>query len=449
MSLTGFKTVLLNNVIVNAGVPANVRATLTIGGISEEVLVTANSALVPTQTATVATVLDTRQVASLPLSSRNAADFVVFLPGVTTPGGTRDSIVNGLPQSTINMTLDGVNIQDNTLKSTDGFFAIVGPRLDAIEEISFTTAASGADSVGSGATQIRYTTKSGSNQLHGSVFHQYRSDALNTNSYFNKRDNLPKAELLQNQPGFNIGGPIMLPGFNGRNKAFFFMNYEELRQPSDLRRTRQIFHPRLRKGRLPLQHGGGGADGEPVRAGGAERTDGHAGSDHVAPAGRHPQRDGERGERPRSHRSALSGVLLSRPDAIAEPLPDRSPRLPAQRSASADLVDELPVLRGRTRYDEQPRGLFPRLPGGGGSMVHAPRHERLAAVDHQPDEGQRVPDRLRRRARHFLAGPDHAGAVQRAPGESGRLLPEHGAGDGDYERAERHERGGRRKGVGP
>ncbi len=135
VSLTGFKTVLLNNVIVNAGVPANVRATLTIGGITEEVLVTANSALVPTQTATVATMLDTRQVASLPLSSRNAADFVVFLPGVTTPGGTRDSIVNGLPQSTINMTLDGVNIQDNTLKSTDGFFAIVGPRLDAIEEI--------------------------------------------------------------------------------------------------------------------------------------------------------------------------------------------------------------------------------------------------------------------------------------------------------------------------
>src|SRR4029453_8899130 len=103
--------------------------------------------------------------------------------GVTTPAGTRDSIVNGLPQSTINMTLDGVNIQDKTNKTTAGFFAIVGPRLDAVEEISFTTAASGAESSGSGATQIRYTTKSGTNDFHGSVFHQYRSDALNTNSW--------------------------------------------------------------------------------------------------------------------------------------------------------------------------------------------------------------------------------------------------------------------------
>ncbi len=114
VSLQGFKTVVLNNVVVNAGVPANVRATLEVGGVTEQVLVQSNSELVQTASATVATTLDTRQVASLPLSSRNAADFIVFLPGVTTPGGSRDSIVNGLPQSTINMTLDGVNIQDNT-----------------------------------------------------------------------------------------------------------------------------------------------------------------------------------------------------------------------------------------------------------------------------------------------------------------------------------------------
>jgi hypothetical protein len=198
---------------------------------------------------------------------------------VTTPGGTRDSIVNGLPQSTINMTLDGVNIQDNTLKYTDGFFAIVGPRLDAVEEISFTTAASGAESTGSGATQIRYTTKSGTNDYHGSVFHQYRSDSLNTNNWFNKRDNLPKPELLQNQPGFNFGGPVMLPGFNGRNKAFFFVNYEELRQPSDVRPYAADLRSVGRTRRFPLQHGDGHPDSEPFRSGGAQRADGHRRSD--------------------------------------------------------------------------------------------------------------------------------------------------------------------------
>ena len=256
VSLQGFKTAILNDVVVNAGVTASVRATLELGGVTEQVTVQANSELVQTQSATVSTVLDTRQVQNLPLSSRNAADFVVFLPGVSTAAGNRDSIVNGLPQSTINMTLDGVNIQDNTLKTTDGFFAIVGPRLDAVEEISYTTAASGSDSLGGGSTQIRYTTKSGTNQLRGSVFHQYRSDSLNTETWFIQRDNLPKPELLQNQPGFNIGGPIVLPGFDGRNKAFFFVNYEELRQPSDVRRTRQIFHPDSDRGVFRYSAGG-------------------------------------------------------------------------------------------------------------------------------------------------------------------------------------------------
>jgi hypothetical protein len=248
VSLEGFKTVVLSNVVLNAGVPASLRATLEIGGLTEQVIVQSNAELVQTASATVATTLDTRQVANLPLSSRSAADYVVFLPGVSTAGGSRDSIVNGLPQSTINMTLDGVNIQDNTLKSTDGFFAIVAPRIDAIEEITYTTAASGADGAGSGSTQIRYVTKSGTNQFRGGVFHQYRSDALNANTWFNKRDGLPKPELLQNQYGFSLGGPIMLPGFNGRNKAFFFVNYEESRSPGSTRRTRQILHPEAEQG---------------------------------------------------------------------------------------------------------------------------------------------------------------------------------------------------------
>jgi hypothetical protein len=258
VSLQGFKAVQIDNVIVNSGVPVNVRATLELGGVTETVTVQANSDLVQTQTATVATTLDTRQIQSLPLASRDASQFIAFMPGISTPDTTRNSSVNGMPQSAINMTLDGVNIQDNTLKSTDGFFAIVGPRIDAIEEITVITAAGGAEALGGGSTQIRYTTRSGSNQFLGSVFHQYRSDALNTNTYFNERDGLPKPELLLNQPGFNVGGPIMLPGFDGRNRAFFFVNYEELRQPSDLPRNRQQVHPDAMNGIFRYNTGGGG-----------------------------------------------------------------------------------------------------------------------------------------------------------------------------------------------
>ena len=78
-------------------------------------------------------------------------------------------MINGLPQGMINITLDGVNIQDNTLRSTDGFFAIVSPRLDAIEEVSVTSAAQGAGSA-QGAAQIKFVTRSGPTTSSGSGY---------------------------------------------------------------------------------------------------------------------------------------------------------------------------------------------------------------------------------------------------------------------------------------
>src|SRR2546430_10964934 len=88
-------------------------------------------------------------------------DFVNFLPGVSTVNGNRQATINGLPRGTINITLDGVNVQDNTLRSTDGFFAIVSPRLDAVEEVTVQLAATGADSGGQGAVQVKFVTRSG------------------------------------------------------------------------------------------------------------------------------------------------------------------------------------------------------------------------------------------------------------------------------------------------
>ncbi len=155
VSLMGFKTVTISDVAVNAGVPSAVKAALEVGGIAETVTVAAGAELLQTQTAAVATTLDIKQVTNLPLANRNALDFVTFLPGVQTANGSRDSIVNGLPQSSINITLDGASVQDNFNKTTDGFFARLSPHLDAVEEVTVTTASNGADSNGQGAVQIR------------------------------------------------------------------------------------------------------------------------------------------------------------------------------------------------------------------------------------------------------------------------------------------------------
>jgi Carboxypeptidase regulatory-like domain/TonB dependent receptor/TonB-dependent Receptor Plug Domain len=257
VTLTGFKTVVLNDVVLNAGVPASVRAVLAIGGLEETVVVQAASEIIQTQAATVASTLNANQITKLPVTSRNALDFIVNLPGVNTAGGNRDSTINGLPQSAINITLDGMNIQDNYLKTTDGFFARLSPRLDAIEEVTLTAAANNADSAGQGAVNIRFVTRSGSNQLSGSSYFYMRHDALNANTWFNNRDltpdpetgKAPKTELRQYQPGTRVGGPVVIPGlYDGHDKAFFFVNYEETRAPSRSTLTRTILSPEAQAG---------------------------------------------------------------------------------------------------------------------------------------------------------------------------------------------------------
>ena len=261
ITLQGFKTVVLTDVEVNAGVPASVRATLEVGGLAETVTVQGGAEIIQTQSATVSTTLNTNQISNLPLTSRNVVDFVTFLPGVQTAGGNRDSIVNGLPQSVINMTVDGLNVQDNHLKTGDGFFARMSPRLDSVEQVTVTTAANGADASGQGAVQVRFVTRSGSNDFRGSAYHYYRNDALNATNWFSNRDGLAKPNLLQNQPGVRLGGPIVIPGlWNGRDRAFFFVNYEELRQPQDVSRNRTVLQPSAQAGVFRYNAGGGVRD---------------------------------------------------------------------------------------------------------------------------------------------------------------------------------------------
>ncbi|HMF93809.1 MAG TPA: carboxypeptidase-like regulatory domain-containing protein, partial [Vicinamibacterales bacterium] len=156
VTLQGFKTYQANDVVLTSGAGASIRAVLQVGTLEEQVLVSSASEIVQTQNSTITTTISTNQITKLPLTSRSAMDFVPFMPGVATSNGNRQSVINGLPRGTINITLDGVNVQDNTLRSTDGFFAIVSPRLDAVEEVTVQMAASGADSGGQGAVQVKF-----------------------------------------------------------------------------------------------------------------------------------------------------------------------------------------------------------------------------------------------------------------------------------------------------
>src|SRR6185369_4381750 len=138
----------------------------------------------------------------------------------------RSTSVYGLPQSALNVTLDGINIQDNANKSGDGFFNAIFPRADSIEEMTITPAAAGADSNGDGAMQVKMVTRSGSNSWHGGLFEQHRNQSLNANAYFNNLNGTaPRDHLVFNQFGGMVGGPIK------KNKFFFFAHFEAFQLP--------------------------------------------------------------------------------------------------------------------------------------------------------------------------------------------------------------------------
>jgi hypothetical protein len=249
VSLSGFKTAVINDVRISIGTPVSVKAVLEVGNLSETIVVSSSSDIVNTTTPTVSSTLNVDQINKLPMPTRNAINAVTFLPGVNTAGINRDSNFNGLPDSFVAITLDGVNNNDNFNKSTEGLFAMVTPRQDAIEAVTVTTAAGGADVGGHGAVSINFATRSGTNRFTGSAYEYYRAPGLNTNYFFNELNGLDKNDVKVNQYGVRQGGPIVIPGvYNGRGKAFFFFNYEEMRFPNSATRTRTVLKPDAQRG---------------------------------------------------------------------------------------------------------------------------------------------------------------------------------------------------------
>ena len=230
----GFKAATVNNVMLSAGSGQMVVTKLEIGQATETVTVTGGVEVVQATSADITSELTGRQVTELPFATRNAVELMVTQPGTATPTNPRSSTINGLPKGAINITIDGINTQDNYLKSSDGFFSYIMPSVDSLEEVTLTTSAASADSTAQGAAQIKFVTKSGTNQFHGGGFYQFRNTFFDSNYYFNNElaptasdpKGLPRDILHLRQYGGHIGGPVI------KDKLFFFFNLELFRNPS-------------------------------------------------------------------------------------------------------------------------------------------------------------------------------------------------------------------------
>lgn len=240
----GFRTSVHRNLKVDAGLTAHVVAKLELGQQAETITVEAGTEVLQTSSPTVENVVLGRELRSLPLNNRDALDFVATLPGANQAGSARQSTFLGLPKGAINITIDGLNVQDNLLKSSfgGGMFTLMRPKLDAVEEISVRSAAGTADAAGEGAVQISFVTRRGTNDYHGSAFWQWRHEQFAANSWIRGANNQPRNINRLHTYGFTLGGPFI------KDKLFFFFSYEDFRLPEQRSRENQVLTPLAQTG---------------------------------------------------------------------------------------------------------------------------------------------------------------------------------------------------------
>jgi Carboxypeptidase regulatory-like domain/TonB dependent receptor-like, beta-barrel len=222
IALQGFKTATYTKVAVAVGQEYSLTTRLELGNVSEAVTVEAGSSLVPTTTPEVTTTVEQQQILSLPLNGRNPLTLVQLQAGVASLGRTNTAINGGRPTWT-EVTQDGINVQDNFIRTNSVDFLPNRPTADSVSEFSIVTTVQGADAAG-GASQVRMITPSGTNSFRGGVFEYNRNSRFAANSFFNKRAGLPVSYLNRNQFGGSLGGPLQ------KGKLFFFSNYEAFRQ---------------------------------------------------------------------------------------------------------------------------------------------------------------------------------------------------------------------------
>jgi hypothetical protein len=213
----GFTNLVRNNVVVTVGGIVGLDLSLALGSASETVTVNSAAPILKTQQSDVSTEIPPQAYMDLPLSAgggRNAESFKTLVPGVSQNGAS----VNGGANYTGDIEVDGVTTVSGELFGDDRNIRFPP---DAVDEMSLVTSNYAAEYGQTGNGVERYEIKSGSNALHGSVYEYFKNTALDARGYFNQTTPVDR----QNEFGFSLGGPVVLPHlYNGKNKTFFFFN---------------------------------------------------------------------------------------------------------------------------------------------------------------------------------------------------------------------------------
>lgn len=249
VTMAGFQTAVVPNISVSTSQTTDVRITLEVGATTETITVVGGASQgLEVSSQLVANTLATKTIAELPVANRsNVLALARLAPGASPPtgGSTR---YNNLPGGALNVTVDGINDASNGFKSGGTvFFMTVPVRLGAVDEVSVETAGLGADSGAQSGSNIKFTTRRGGNQYHGSIFYEPRSERFNANSWARNAQGLNRVFNRTHNYGGNFGGPL-LPFGSFKNKMFVFVNFEREYSPITIARTVTVLTPEAQRG---------------------------------------------------------------------------------------------------------------------------------------------------------------------------------------------------------
>ena len=261
----GFATVIRAAVQLQVNTPATLDLRMDVGTTTDVVNVEADATAINTVDASIGNPFSEQQVRQLPLGTRNVVELLSLQVGVTPTGE-----VLGARRDQNNITLDGADVNNNQnsglvaqatatsmggyqgsnangSQTNAGFNAVLPIPLDSVQEFRVTVGGSGANEGRSSGGQVSLITKSGTNQLHGSLYEYNRNTATAANTWFNNKAGVPVQPLIRNQFGASLGGKLV------QDRAFYFLNYEQRIDASGVSQSRMIPSDSLRQGFLKFQ----------------------------------------------------------------------------------------------------------------------------------------------------------------------------------------------------
>ena len=249
VSAQGFETVLRDDLVLHVQDRLSIDATMKPGAAAQEVLVTGEEPLLHTESADVGNIVSHRQANDLPLNGRRYADLALLEPGVqklysaNNPAPDRFSS-NGNLETQNNFLLNGIDNNSWSENLQEFSVQVVQPPPDALEEFRVQTRTYSSEFGNSAGAVINATLKSGTNNLHGSLFEYARNSVFDANTWINKNQTpiVPKGRFNQHQYGGTLGGPII------KNKTFFFGDFQKFSSRRSTSITSTVPTPLMKQG---------------------------------------------------------------------------------------------------------------------------------------------------------------------------------------------------------